>query len=342
VSLTEERRSALLGVKLAGAVKARTGVEPAAGGFGPLPGGATLRTPAGAFVLVQDRAERGLGAALAWSLRDGRGAGPLTVVVDVRRDGTPQPAAAALLARRAAGLAEPPAVWWIDRTAVVDAVALPVDPGPYPVPPGCEEYARRAEAAGLDVVPHRCGISIEVLGLEVGRVEVDVDGGPRFGVGVGRHDREANDELFDGAPTVEALVRTAEVVRADRRPEAMPGPASLLSRERWLRHVVCAAPGTLGLPPVAPLPEAEPAVDLRQPRPAAAGGDGVVVVCSAGVDLDLVPAAADAWLAAGRPPLVVLVVPEGSDAPVTGELAGLLAAPAEVAAVVAPWERAPG
>ena len=342
MSLTDERRSALLGVKLAGAVKARTGVEVSTGRFGPLPGGATLRSPAGGFVLVQDRAERGLGAALAWSVRDGAGAGPLTVVVDVRRDGTPQPGAAALLARRAAGLAEPPAVWWVDRSAVADAVALAVDPGPFPVPPACEEYARRAEAAGLDVVPHRAGISIEVLGLEVGRVEVDSGGRPRFGVGVGRHDREANDEMFEGAPTQEALVRTAEVVRAARRPEAMPGSASLLSRERWLRHAVCAGPGALGLPPVAPLPEAAPAADLRQARPAAAVGHGVVVVCSAGVDLDLVPAAADAWLAAGRPPLIVLVVPVGSDAPVTRELAARLAAPAEVMAVVPPWERTPG
>ncbi len=338
MGLTVDRRSALFGAKLAGVVKARTGAHGCGGRLGSLPGGATLRSPAGGFVLVQDRAERGLGMALAWSVRDGAGAQPLTVVLDVRPDGKPQAEAAALLARRADGLADPPAIWWVDGAAVNDAAPLPVETGPYPVPAACQVYARMAEAAGVDVVTHRHAISLEVLGLEVGRAVVAPQGGARLGVGVGHHDREANDDLFGGAPTQEALVRTAEVIRASRRPGAMPGPASLMARERWLRHAVCAAPTAVGLPPVWPVPEAEPAVDLRQPRPAAAAGDGVVVVCSTGIDLDLVPVAADAWLAAGRPARIVLVVPIGSDVPVTRELAHRLAAPASVVAVVPPWE----
>ena len=71
-----------------------------------------------------------------------------------------------------------------------------------------------------------------------------------------------------------------------------------------------------------------------------AGVDGapVVVVCSAGVDLDLVPFAADAREAlADSGARLILVVPEGDDHPVTRRLAARLAVPAEV--VTVPPER---
>jgi hypothetical protein len=56
-------------------------------------------------------------------------------------------------------------------------------------------------------------------------------------------------------------------------------------------------------------------------------------VCSAGIDLDLVPFAADARDALGGPDTrLLLAVPEGDDHPVTRELAARLAVPAEVVA----------
>ena len=62
-----------------------------------------------------------------------------------------------------------------------------------------------------------------------------------------------------------------------------------------------------------------------------------MVVCSTGVDLDLIPFAADARLAAGRPGavgdvrLVVVVTPARDRVKVTEQLAGLLRRPCELA-----------
>jgi hypothetical protein len=82
--------------------------------------------------------------------------------------------------------------------------------------------------------------------------------------------------------------------------------------------------------------------DLRQPAPAPAGGVDlsgrpIVVVCSTGIDVDLVPAAADARLSDGRDARLVLVVPEGDDHPVTHALAAALADPAEVVTLPGDW-----
>jgi hypothetical protein len=149
-------------------------------------------------------------------------------------------------------------------------------------------------------------------------------------VGVGRHDRYAHDELHQGEPDAAVLAKTADLVRERRRADAHPGPANLLQRERWLRTTL----------DVAPLPEPAFPSDLRRSRPAAglAENGDVLVVCSAGVDLDLVPTAADAWVAAGRRPSQVrLVVPAGDDMPITHELARLLLCPAKVLTVDPPW-----
>ncbi|MGH9282606.1 MAG: hypothetical protein ACRD0S_06680, partial [Acidimicrobiales bacterium] len=85
-----------------------------------------------------------------------------------------------------------------------------------------------------------------------------------------------------------------------------------------------------------------PRPDLRQPAPApAAGVDGegrpLLAVCSTGIDVDLVPAAADARLADGREARLVLVLPEADDHPVTRSLASALADPAEVVTVAGDW-----
>jgi hypothetical protein len=63
----------------------------------------------------------------------------------------------------------------------------------------------------------------------------------------------------------------------------------------------------------------------------------VLVVCSTGIDLDLVPFAADARLLDGRDPRLVLVLPDGDDHPVTRDLAGALRRPADVVTVGREW-----
>lgn len=338
----DEARRKLLVAKAVGV--ARSQGEVPVGEPQPLLGGAaTLIEGGGAWVLVQRDPERALGPALAWSLR--QGATATTCVIDVGPDARPQRTAAELVAAKAAALASPPRVLCLTRTAVGAVSPAPLPSGE-PVAPSALAALRLddARAARADVVVHADGsLTFEVLGLEVARVGTDGS----LQVGAGKHDREATNELYGGEPSREAVVRAAEVVRQERRRGAQPGPANLLQRERWLRHALLADPSPLEpvgvAAPLVPVPDPAPPVDLRRPRPAGAAADGgrVLVVCSAGVDLDLVPTAAwlRSWAAPGAE-RVVLAVPVGADQPILSDLAPLLPVPAEVVALVPPWEDA--
>ena len=68
-----------------------------------------------------------------------------------------------------------------------------------------------------------------------------------------------------------------------------------------------------------------------------ASGAEVVVACSVGVHLDLVPAAADARQALAPDARLLLVVPERDAHPVTRALAERLVAPAELVPVAGDW-----
>ena len=70
-------------------------------------------------------------------------------------------------------------------------------------------------------------------------------------------------------------------------------------------------------------------------------GRPLVVVCSTGVYLDLVPSAADDRLTHSPDARLVLVVPARDAVPVTTELAGRLVQPAEVHPIAGDW-RTPG
>jgi len=342
MSLDEEARRRLLAAKAVGLARSQ-GMVPSGEPQPLLGGAATLVEGGGGWVLVQREPERALGAALAWSVR--RGATSTTCAIDVGSDGKPQLAAAALVAAKAAALASPPAVLAVTRSGVEVADPAPApEPGPFSPSALAALRLDDAAAARADVVVHRNGtLTFEVLGLEVARVAAD----GALVVGVGKHDREATTELFGGEPTREALIRAAEVVRQERRPGAQPGPPNLLQRERWLRSALIADPGPLGVAavrgPLVPVADPYPPADLRRSRPAAATAEGgrVLVVCSAGVDLDLVPTAA--WLRAWAAPAadrVVLVVPAGDDMPILHDLAPLLPVPASVVALEPPWEDA--
>lgn len=65
----------------------------------------------------------------------------------------------------------------------------------------------------------------------------------------------------------------------------------------------------------------------------------MVVVCSTGIDVDLVPAAADVRLTDGRQARLILAVPEADDHPLIRDLAGALAEPAEIVAIPGDWRR---
>ena len=342
MSLDDDTRRRLLAAKAVGIVRSR-GLAPEGEPQPLLGGAATLVEGGGAWVLVQQDATRAAGAALAWSLR--HGAARTTCVIDVGRDGRPQLDAARLVAAKAAALASPPDVLAVVGSKVEEVAPSPLPaPGPHRPSPAAAPRIDDAAAARVDVVVHQDGgLTFEVLGLEVARVAAD----GTMAVGSGKHDREATSELYGDQPTREALVRAAEVVRQQRRADAQPGPPTFLQRERWLRSWLVEDPERLaaaGAPvdgPLVPVPDPSPPVDLRQPRPAAATGGGgrVLVVCSAGIDLDLVPTAA--WLrawAAPRAERVVLVVPSGDDKPIVRDMAPLLPVPATVVAVDPPWE----
>ncbi|MFN8053065.1 MAG: hypothetical protein U0Q22_16590 [Acidimicrobiales bacterium] len=250
--------------------------------------GAALRRSDGrAAVLVEAATRRSLGGALTWALR--RGADSLTLIVECDES------VASHLAREAS---------WFDVDIEVRRIAgttsVPVEPAPLPpAPVGVpgDEFVPLLREAGVDVVLEHGVTKGEVLGLEVARV-VEVDGSPTLEVGVGRFDREISSMMFSNIPTVDALAKAAAMVREYRRPGGTTHPLRDLVPERWLRRMLLDDPSLVGASQLRAVDTTIEPESLRESQPAALAGVGadggaVVVVCTAGVDLDVVPLAAD-------------------------------------------------
>jgi hypothetical protein len=161
-------------------------------------------------------------------------------------------------------------------------------------------------------------------------------------VGVGKHDRHAQQLVWSDVPTHDALVAAVATVREHRRVDAPHHPLNRIAPERWLRALIVARPELAGARQLAPAPAPVERDDLRLPSPAAATGIDesdrpLVVVCSTGIDADLVPTAVDARLADGRAARLVLIVPERDDHPAHAALAAALVHPAEVHTVPDDW-----
>lgn len=291
----------------------------AAGHPGGLPGGAALRDGSRGWALSES-----LGAALAWATHFG--VTELHVLAEE---------AAGDLARQAAEFAAPPTVWQVDGRSIAEAMPAPLPAVP-DLPAAAEPYRSVFADAGADPVEEDGLLVAEVLGLEVARVGADGE----LEVGVGKHDREAQKLMHPDRRPIDALVAAVEAVRALRTPDAQPHPMNQLAASRWLRTVVCARPELVGAAALSPAPSTKARPDLRLPTPAAAVGDGVTVVCSTGIDIALVPTAADIRLR--HPGRLVLVVPEIDAHPVTLDLAAALRDPAEVVTVPPDWRRLAG
>jgi hypothetical protein len=298
---------------------------------GPFPGGAVARAGAVGWVLADERPERALGGALAWARR--AGVDEVHVIAE---------AATGVLARRAGAFAPAPAVWRVEGRALERA---PADPPAAEPDPGPEvaAFVPVLVDAGADPVFERGVLRGEVLGLEVARVVADASG-TRLEVGVGQADREAQRLVHADRPTAEALRRAVAAVLAVRRADAPEHQVNRLAGERWMRSILVRRPELVGARHLEPVPSPVERADLRQAAPAPAAGvdpEGrpLLVVCSTGIDVDLVPAAADARLADGRDARLVLVVPEADDHPVTRWLAGRLVQPAEVVTLPGDWRR---
>ena len=285
----------------------------------PFPGGAARSAGAQGWLLIESDPSRALGKAMAW----GRQHGLHDVHLFVED-------AAGVLARRAALFSNPPTIWWL-RGAELYAT----DPEPFPATRTTHdtpELRLLLENAGLEVVIEHDHVAGELRGLEVARVA-----GGRLEVGVGEADRELTAMLHGDLAPADALDRVVAIVQEHRRPEAPPHPLNQLVPERWLRWTLRNDPGRLGLDRLEPAPSPRPRAGLRERDIACATAADAVVVCSVGVDLDLVPAAAEARLALQEDARLLLVVPERDDHPVTRALANRLKHPAEVVALSGDW-----
>ena len=345
-----ERRSRLLGVKLAGLVgdhlalddEARAGLR--AGSF---PRGAAVVVDAAAWVLVDGDARRVLGGALAWALR--QGASSLAVIADSHTG---------LLARRAAMFDFPIDVWYPEGRALLPAVAEPLPSAPDPDATHLALVEVIERAGATPSIEHGV-VTGEVRGLEVCRV-VDQptvglfaelgDVGPldalaepptrpsgvQLEVGVGANDREAFQLLHGDIPTVEALATVVDSIVDVRSGDAPQHPLNRLAQERYLRWRLEQEPALVDAVAVAPAPSPIPRTSLSDVVPCVAtavdsAGAEHAIVCSVGVDLELVPFVADVQAAFEAP--VRIVVPSRDLVPITADLAALLHTPVELLAV---------
>jgi hypothetical protein len=339
MTLDPDRRAALLAAKLGALVRAGwddVAAEARSGGF---PDGATLVEPDGgrAWVLLGADAPRRLGAALAVAQR--AAASEVHLLVDPGTDGTDD--GAGVLARRASLFAVAPRTWLVRGTELAPVEAAPPAPDPAPAPEA-ELYRPVLEAAGLDAVVEGGHLVGELLGLEVARVVVADDGSAHVEAGVGRFDREVGAMMFAELAETDALARAVEFVARHRAADAPRHPLNQLVPERWLRSTIVARPELVGAAELRSVGSAIPRANLREGGVATAIGtdlDGtpLVVTCSIGVDLELVPGAADDRLTHRPDARLVLAVPAKDALAVTTELAGHLRSPATVVPIAEGW-----
>jgi len=335
VSLDPEQRGRLLAAKLVALIDERRGPGGPRPVVTPLPGGAGARLEgshgrAERWVLVDAVGGLSFGAALAWATRepvDG-----ITLLVD----GAP----AGSLARRAQLFDLPVEVLRVDGRALTPAAPSPVSVGDE-VPPSALELIDLLVEAGAEVVVEHGTVRGEVRGLEIARVVV-ADDGARLEVGVGRHDREAFAMVHGNRPTHEALASVIATVAAERVPGRPTHPLNRLAGERWMRRWVIEHPevvGAVGLEAVASTTDRESLQDRASAVAVGRSLDGgpLVVACSVGADLDLVPAAADARAVHAPEAELVLALPSRDAHAVTRRLAAALHRPARLVDVEEPW-----
>jgi hypothetical protein len=286
-----ERHGRLVGIKLRALVGDHLGrmidAQPA-----PFAPGAALLVGRSAWVFLETEPERRLGSALAWAIR--HDADELHVVAE---------AGTGTLARRAAEFTIPISVWHAEGRLLLPAIAAPVVA---PVAADAEHLRFNdliVEAGATPVVEHGVVFG-EVRGLEVCRVVGDPNlGTVRLEVGVGPPDREAFQLIHGDVPPVEALARVVDAVTKYRDVDVPQHPLNRVARERFLRWRLEQAPDLVGAVSLAPVAPPIPRRNVNDVGACSAIGLGatghtVLAVCSTGVDLDVIPYAADARLAA--------------------------------------------
>ena len=317
-----QRRAQLLAVKLAALAGVPMEEAGDGGGFG---GGSALVRDGVAWVLLDRPREFGLGAALAWMVRNG--AVQLTVLADEHTGA---------LARQAAGFSIPIEVRHVEGRDSVPAVAEPLPVAPE-VPPAHRAFEADIRAAGADPIVEHGVLLGEVAGLEVCRVVDDPHtGAVRLEVGTGAHDREMFQMLHGDRPTMESLADVVRTVAGHRSPGAPRHPLNLLAQERLMRARLIESPAMIHATSIVPAAPPVPRPNLKDPTPCVAiaqiGGRPVAVVCSVGVNLEVVPFAVDTCTALGLDDCQV-VVPSRDVVEVQQRIASLASRPISVVGV---------
>jgi len=333
ITLDPAQRSRLLVAKSRGLVASHLDIDPNGSDLraSSFLGGAIVRVDRSVWVLLDENGVSGLGAALALVGSDE--VASLNVITDGEK-------AAGILARRSREFVDAPLVWKAEGRKLVIA-----EPAPMSVP--SEPSAAERELigmlrnAGVDVTVEHGEIRGEIRGLEIARVVTRNDG-TRLEVGVGRHDREAFTMVHGNLPTAAALESVIASVESVRRVDAESHPLRRLAPEGWLRWRLLNEPSLVGALELQP---AEPPVPRESVKDTGASiavgvdanGGTVVVACSVGIDLDVVPTGADARVLHSPGARLVIVVPERDNHPVTRRLAGSLVRPAEVIGLAGDW-----
>lgn len=326
-----------MAAKLRALVREQTGASPEPIAARLAPGSAAASIGDRSWVLLEYEPLAALGAALLWlEGRADRGA----VVV-----GSASAAeVGATVALRLAGFDRPPDLY-VATGRVLEAIDVPDLPSAVELagPAGSfrrDEFLHSVPRAAVSAVERLLDVALgshpalvvesdpegAVLtfdGLEVARFRVS-DGRVTFEVGVGAHDQDARRRVVGRRDlensTVDADIADLDVaVRAVARyrdADGPPHPLARLAKSRRLRARVVRDPALAGLPSAVhldPVLEPRPSRGLRPERPAFAAAPGEVVVCSVGIDLDLVPSAVHGWLqVASRDPWprLTVAVPE--------------------------------
>ena len=293
-------RGQLLAIKLAALVRdhhAASSVVPNPGEFGA---GAALMLGRNAWVLLDDRPERGLGPAMAWALRQ-----------DAKEVNVLAEEGVGVLTRRAHGWTPTVHVWQIVGRVLQPGVAESL-PAPTLLPSDHAALEQLIRDGGAEPIVEHGVLRGEVDGLEVCRVVTDAyTGAVRLEVGVGAHDREAFQLLHGDRPTGEALADVVRAVREHRRAGATRHPLNLLAQERALRARLVAEPSLINATHVRQVAPPIPRANVKDAVPCVAQativGHQVTVVCSTGVDLDVVPFAVEAMAASGTDECLIVL-----------------------------------
>lgn len=334
------RHQRLLGIALGALVTEHAGITFSGAPVTPTAfGAAVIGEDLAAWVILDVRQRDPaslLGAVMAWAIR--AEVRSVRIITDLHSE---------VLSRRAAHWDLEVSVWLREGRSLTMCGPAPVGPVRSPDPRHLA-FVDVIRDAGVSVSIEHGVVAGEVRGLEICRVVDDPAGAARLQVGVGANDRLAFSMLYEGEPVEQSLVRVEAEVRTHRSLGAARHPLNQLAKERFLRWYLEQSPEIVGARSLTSEPGPVPRIGLSAASPCSAigvdfTGKPMLVICSVGIDLDVVPYAIDARLQTGSRAVVqardgsegrsrlVIVVPSRD----------LIAVQKDVAARIAPddqWE----